>query len=104
MKSSFALLATYTLLMSRTASSMPVLDLRSLESRDPTPADHASALYAYIVEDSELERNKEKRENDASALYAYIVEDSELDQIKAKRENDASALYAYIVHDSELED
>jgi hypothetical protein len=52
----------------------------SLETRDPAPAD-----------------------GDASALYAYIVEDSEFDE-KTKRDGDATALYAYIAHDSELED
>ncbi|OOF90650.1 hypothetical protein ASPCADRAFT_510682 [Aspergillus carbonarius ITEM 5010] len=54
----------------------------------------ATALYAYIAADSELD----KRDDEATALYAYIAADSELD----KRDEDATALYAYIAADSEF--
>ncbi|RAL17386.1 uncharacterized protein BO97DRAFT_419625 [Aspergillus homomorphus CBS 101889] len=102
MKHSLLLSVAYGLLFSPLATSAPTakpvkLRVRSddLEALRAKRADEATALYAYIAADSELN----KRDEEATALYAYIAADSELD----KRDEEATALYAYIAADSELE-
>ncbi|PYI35207.1 hypothetical protein BP00DRAFT_412435 [Aspergillus indologenus CBS 114.80] len=105
MKHPMLLSAVYGLLLSPMAASAPTAkpaaftlrvradDLHALRARAST---EATALYGYIVADTELD----KRDEEATALYAYIAADSELD----KRNEEATALYAYIAADSELED
>ncbi|RAH43664.1 uncharacterized protein BO95DRAFT_206791 [Aspergillus brunneoviolaceus CBS 621.78] len=103
MKYPVLLSAIYGLLLSPMAASAPTAkpftlrvradDLRALRARAST---EATALYGYIVADTELD----KRDEEATALYAYIAADTELD----KRDQGATALYAYIAADSELED
>ncbi|RAK82305.1 uncharacterized protein BO72DRAFT_86922 [Aspergillus fijiensis CBS 313.89] len=104
MKYPVLLSAIYGLLLSPMAASAPTAkpaftlrvradDLRALRARAST---EATALYGYIVADTELD----KRDEEATALYAYIAADTELD----KRDEEATALYAYIAADSELKD
>ncbi|PYH68013.1 uncharacterized protein BO88DRAFT_436354 [Aspergillus vadensis CBS 113365] len=106
MNYSLLLSAIYGLLLSPMATSAPTAkpvtlrirseDFHALQER----ADNeATALYAYIVADTEID-DKKKRDDEATALYAYIAADSELDR---KRDDEATALYAYIAADSELD-
>ncbi|QKX63209.1 uncharacterized protein TRUGW13939_10378 [Talaromyces rugulosus] len=83
MKLSLSLHVAYALIMSEIVVTAPLPDATSLSKSDPASGEgDATALYAYIAEDSELDGKKAKRDGDATALYAYIVEDSDVEDQK----------------------